>query len=149
MPEPTTSSAAAGVAGFKAIGGAAGAAAAGAGLAAIVVMLMTPPRSAREWAVGLICTVLGSICGGAYVLIHFDLVTRLGTMHDNELFVALAALLGLVFACGLPGWAIVRWCFTWMERRKDKDIGEVADDVRRTIGGIVSPPAAPTPKEPQ
>lgn len=128
MSEPA-SSGAAGIAGWKLIGGAAGAAAIGAGLAAIVVMCMQTPRSAREWAVGLITTVIGSVAGGAAVVQHFSLQAWATT------YIGLVALLGLVFACGLPAWAIVRWCFTWMERRRNRDIGEIADEVRRQMKG--------------
>lgn len=124
MTGEPASSAAAGAVGWKLIGGAAGAAAGGAGLAAIVVMLMTQPRSAREWAVALISTVVGSIAGGAAVVQHFGLQAW---THD---YIGLVGMLGLVFACGLPAWALVRWAFTWMERRKDKDLGEVADELR-------------------
>lgn len=129
MPEPTTSSAAAGVAGWKALGGLAGATAAGAGLAAVVVMCMTTPRTAREWAVGLISTVVCSVAGGAAV------VERFGLQAWTISYTGLVALFGLVFACGLPGWAIVRWTFTWMERRRGRDIGEVATEIRRSIAG--------------
>ncbi len=131
MAEPTSS--ATGVAGFaawKAVGGAAGIGAGGAGLAAIVVMLMTPPRSAREWAVGLISTVLGSVSGGAAVIMKF------GLQDWSHSWTGLIALLGLVFACGLPAWAIVRWGFTWIIRRQDKDLGEVVNEVRNDIKGL-------------
>lgn len=136
MTEPTSTSAAAGaagLAGWKAIGGVAGVAAGGAGLAAIVVMCMTPPRSAREWAVGLISTVVGSIAGGAAVITHFELQAW---MHSPT---GLMSVLGLVFASGLPAWAIVRWLFTWIERRRDKDLAEVAEEVRRQIAGGQQP----------
>ena len=111
-------------AGWKLIGGAAGAYGLGAALATVVVMLMTPPRSPREWAVGLISTVVVSIGGGAGVIEHFGL-------HAWVLsFNGLLALLGLCFACGLPAWAVVRWVFTWIERRQGKDIGEVIADAK-------------------
>ena len=126
MTEPA-SSAAAGAAGWKLIGGAAGAAAGGAGLAAIVVMLMTQPRSPREWAVGLISTVIGSVAGGAAVVQHFALQAWMDS------YVGLVGMLGLVFACGLPAWAIVRWVFTFIERRKDKDAAEVLDELRSKV----------------
>lgn len=133
MTEPTSSSAA-GFLTWKAFGGAAGAAGLGAGLATAVVMLMTPPRSPKEWAVGLICTVLGSICGGAMVIVKFDLLNSVALKSDADLLVAMVALLGLVFACGLPMWAIVRWTFTWIIKRQDKDLGEVIKEARDLKG---------------
>lgn len=125
MPEPTASSAAGAAAGWKLIGGAAGAAVIGATCAALVVMMMTPPRSKREWAVGLISTVIGSIAGGAFVIEHFALQAWMVSITG------LLAVLGLVFCCGLPAWAVVRWAFTWIERRQGKDLGEVI----REMGG--------------
>jgi hypothetical protein len=126
MSEPTTS-AAGGLFAWKAVGGAAGFAAGGAGLAAIIVMLMTPPRSPREWTVGLISTVLGSLCGGAAVVQHYAL------QDWFQSYIGLVAVMGLAFACGLPAWAIVRWGFTWILRRQDKDLGEVIHDARKVL----------------
>ena len=132
MPEPTTSGAA-GAVGWKLIGGAAGVAAGGAGLAALIVMLMTPPRSAREWAVGLISTVVCSVAGGAWLL-HW---LGMGDLASSPL--GMAVLFGLCFGCGLPGWALVRWVFTYIERRRDRDLGEVvqeaADQLRDAVRG--------------
>jgi hypothetical protein len=103
MSEPT-SSAAGGLFAWKLVGGAAGFAAGGAGLAAIIVMLMTPPRSPREWAVGLISTVLGSICGGAVVVQHFALA---GVAHRGYVGPGGRHGLGLrLRAAGLGGGAL-------------------------------------------
>ncbi|WP_299160955.1 hypothetical protein [Accumulibacter sp.] len=99
VPEPTSS----GVAGAAAFKSAGGAAAGGALLSAIVVMLMTPPRLTREWAVGLISTVVTGIGGGAIAVQYFRLQEWVDSMTG------LLALGGLIFGCGLPGWAIVRW----------------------------------------
>lgn len=126
LTEPATTGVGGALA-WKAVGGAAGFAAGGAGLAALIVMLMTPPRSAREWTVGLVTTVLGSVCGGAAVVQHFGLQT----WFDG--YIGLVAIMGLAFACGLPAWAIVRWGFTWMERRRDKDLSEVIADARSVL----------------
>ena len=41
--------------------------------------------------------------------------------------------IGICLSCGLPAWAIVRWVFTWMEKRRDADISEVLAEVRRQI----------------
>lgn len=127
MSEPI-SGGAAGVAGWKLIGGLAGAGAIGAGLAAIVVMCITTPRSPREWAVGLISTVMGSIGGGAAVIQHFELQAWAQTP------IGLVAMLGLVFSCGLPGWAIVRWLFNYIAERQGVGIDDIAADVRKGLG---------------
>lgn len=124
MSEPTSSTIA-GIAGWKMLAGAGGAA----GLAALVVMLMTRPRSGREWAVGLITTVLGSVFGGAAAIHYFELQPM---VHSE---IGSVVLIGICFSCGLPAWAIVRWVFTWMEKRRDADIAEVVAEVRRQAGG--------------
>ena len=116
------------MAGWKLIGGMAGAGAIGAGLASVVVMCITTPRSPREWAVGLISTVVGSIGGGAAVIQHYGLQS-----WANEPF-GLVAMLGLVFTCGLPAWALVRWLFNFIEKHKGQGLDEVAADVRKGLG---------------
>lgn len=128
MSEPASSTAA-GVAGWKLIGGAAGVAAGGAGLAAVVVMCMTPPRSAREWVVGLISTVVCSVAGGAYLL-HWLGLSDLAAQGP----LGLAVLFGLCFACGLPGWALVRAVFTAMAKREGQGIDQIVNEVRGDLG---------------
>ena len=127
MPEPTTTSVAGVAVVYKAFGGTAAALASGATLAAVVVMLMTPPRTKREWAVGLISTVVSSVGGGAATIQYFAL-------HDwVQSQLGLMAMGGLIFACGLPGWALVRWIFNFIEERRDASIDEVAKDVREML----------------
>ena len=132
MAEPTSSTGAAGFAAFKMMGGAAGMAAGGAGLAAIIVMLMTPPRSPREWAVGLISTVVGSVCGGAALITYFNLHYWMQTP------VGLVAMLGLVFASGLPAWAVVRAAFTWLEKRRGQDLAEMVGDAKEAFARAIN-----------
>jgi hypothetical protein len=134
MAEPTTSTAAGAAAGWKLIGGLAGAGAIGAALAAVVVMCMTLPKNAREWAVALVSTVMSSVCGGAVVILRFDLLSYVKADASKEqVFVTLIMILGLVFACGLPGWLIVRAAFRWMDLRKDKDLGELLDEMKQKV----------------
>lgn len=95
-----------------------------AGLAAIVVMLWVQPQSKREWAMALISTVVSSICGGAAVVQHYGLAS----WGDN--YVGLVAIAGVIFACGLPGWVIVRAAFAWAEKRKGKDLAELIADAK-------------------
>jgi len=45
------------------------------------------------------------------------------------------ALFGLVCSCGLPAWAVVRWMFNFIERRRDKDLAQVAGEVRDAVTG--------------
>lgn len=132
MAEPA-SSGAAGVAGWKLIGGLAGVLAIGSFLAWLVVVCMRRPKTDAEWVVSLVTTLVASIAGGAWLL------RRVGLAHDlaNAGWVELAVLLGLAFACGLPAWAVVRAVFVWLNKREGKDIGdlvaEAASDVKRTI----------------
>ena len=123
MSEPI-SGAAGGAAVWKLLGGLAGVGAIGAGLASVVVMCMMTPRSPKEWAVGLISTIVFSIGGGAGVIQHYGLESW---AHKP---VGLVAMLGLVFACGLPGWAIVRWLFNYIEAKRNATLADVVRDVR-------------------
>lgn len=126
MAEPATSGVV-GVAGWKLLGGLAGVFALAAGLASLVVMCMTPPRHAREWIVGLVSTVMGSIGGGSVAIHYFGLQAW---AQDP---MGLAALLGVAFACGLPGWTLVRAVFTYLERQKGRGIDEIVQDVRSVV----------------
>jgi hypothetical protein len=127
MSDPISSSVAT-AAGWKLIGGLAGIGALGAGLSAVVVMCVTPPRSPREWIVGLVSTVLGSIGGGSAVIQHYGLQSW---AYEPT---GLVAMLGLVFACGLPGWAVVRWLFNFIEGHKGQGLDDVVADVRKGLG---------------
>jgi len=126
MSEPISGTAA-GVFGWKIIGGLAGMGAIGAGLAAFVVMSMTKPKSDQEWRVALISTLVGSIGGGAC------LVRYLGIQHwVNDVF-GMVAMLALVFACGLPAWAVVRALFKYLDKHKDADLAQLVKDVKEIV----------------
>ena len=128
--EPTsTGSSAVGLAVWKAMGGMAGMGAMGAGLATLVVMCVLRPRTQSEWIVGVISTVVASISGGAAVIQHYEL------HHWAENPVGLVAMLGLSIACGLPGWAIVRWGFNFFDKRRKADIAEVVGELRDLARG--------------
>jgi hypothetical protein len=128
--EPTTSSGVAGIFAWKLIGGLAGVGAIGAGLAAIVVMCVLRPRTQQEWTVGLICTVLGSVSGGSAFIMYFEL------QHWANSALGLAAMIGVIFACGLPAWAIVRWVFNYVNKREGHDITQIVDELRKKAAGV-------------
>lgn len=70
--------------------------------------------------------MVASIGGGAAVIEHF------GLQHWANAPSGLCAMGGLIFACGLPGWAIVRWVFNFIDRNHDAGI----DDVAQKLPGI-------------
>lgn len=116
MPEPSSSTAAGAVAGWKLVGGAAGVASIGVVLA-FVVACMRLPKTAKEWAVALISTLMCSLGLGAVVVVKGGLLGYVSNMRSEaDVLLAVAGGIGIVFACGLPGWAAVRWVFLWIER---------------------------------
>ena len=98
-------------------------------LVCLVVLLMRPPRSPQEWAVGLICTVVSSVGLGAAVIVHFSLQCL------AQDYVGQCALGLLVFVCGLPGWFIVRLAFNYMNRNESASLIDVIRDVRKAMKG--------------
>jgi hypothetical protein len=126
MSEPISGTAA-GVLGWKALGGLAGMGGIGAGLAAFVVMSMTKPKTDQEWRVALISTLVGSIGGGAC------LVRYLGLQHWADDVFGIIAMLALCFSCGLPAWAIVRALFKYLDKHKDDDLLELAQDAKKVL----------------
>ena len=98
-------------------------------LVCLVVLLMWPPRSPQEWAVGLICTLVSSVGLGAAVILRFGLQ---GLAQD---YVGMCALGLLVFICGLPGWFVVRLAITYMARNEEKSLIDVIRELRRAAKG--------------
>jgi hypothetical protein len=43
------------------------------------------------------------------------------------------ALGGLIFGCGLPGWAIVRWVFNFIEKYRVAGIDEVDKEAKDVL----------------
>ena len=107
--------------------------AAGGGLAmgAIVVMSLTMPSRKIDFFAALISTVISSLCGGAYAVQYFDLLTGvLLAPTTAHLYLALAQVGGVFFVCGLPGWVLVRSIFVFTEARKNKGIDVLMADAR-------------------
>lgn len=100
-------------------------------LAAVVVMAMTLPKTMREFVVAMISTTVSSICGGAFVVRWLGI----GDWANDD--VGLIAIGGVIFVCGLPAWVLVRAWFKWAEKRRDQDLGELAQgiaEIRRDLG---------------
>lgn len=58
---------------------------------------------------------------------HFRLLEWVDSVTD------LVALGGLIFGCDLPGWAIVRWVFNFIEKNRDAEIDQVAKEVKEVL----------------
>ncbi|WP_188434287.1 DUF1275 family protein [Halopseudomonas salina] len=101
----------------------------GATFASIVVMAMTQPKSTREWVVALICTVIASICGGAFVVQWFEL------HRWAEVWEGSVALAGLHFVCGLPAWVFVRAWFVYAEKRQTMSLTDMIRELREALRG--------------
>lgn len=106
-------------------GGAAGAVT----LAAIVVMLIKRPRTAGEWAVALISTVMSSLALGSWVVLWLGMHKGLHSPDVIEAWGSLMVVGGVIFACGLPGWVLVRIAFNTMTKLQDG----TAQDLRQAV----------------
>ncbi len=99
-------------------------------MSSVVKEQMERPRTQSEWIVGVVSTVVASILGGAAVIQQYEL------HHWANNSVGLVTMLGLAFACGLPGWAVVRWAFNLFDKRRKADLLEVMTELREgAIGG--------------
>jgi hypothetical protein len=123
------------------LAGVVGGAGIAAALAAVIVMLMSKPRDNKEWAVAMISTIVSSLCGGAFLIRHYGLQVWM-----DDLFGTMG-LLGIVFACGLPGWTLVRIVFNSLLASQNKTLPEVVQDVRGVIGGRATPATTDEPQE--
>ena len=99
-------------------------AAIGAFLVSVVVMLMTLPRTGREFVVALISTVVSSVCGGAFTVRWLEIA------HWAQDDVGMLGLGGVIFVCGLPAWVVVRALFRWAEARRDAELPQLLREVR-------------------
>lgn len=93
----------------------------------LVVIMTRMPRTRQEWAVGLITTVVSSLAGGSFLIVKFDL-----HLWANDIY-GMMALGGFYFVCGLPGWAIVRWVFNFINQRENSNIIDVVREIRDEI----------------
>lgn len=138
MAEPISTGAAGaagGAAAWKAAGGAAGVAVFGAAAVAVVVMSMTLPKDKREWATALISTIMCSLSLGSYLSLHYldldqAIMQAIFSGDQVQTMMQFAVLGGTIFASGLPGWFLVRAAFRYMAKHENKDLLEIAQEVK-------------------
>jgi ABC-type transport system involved in multi-copper enzyme maturation permease subunit len=90
----------------------------------IVVLMMRVPRSPQEFIVGIICTLVSSLTGAAFIIVKFSLHQWLTGFWE------LIAIGGLFFVCGIPGWAVVRWTFNFIDQREGKTLIEIIQEFK-------------------
>lgn len=93
----------------------------------LVVIMTRMPRTRQEWVVGLITTVVSSLAGGSFLIVKYQLHAWGADVYG------MMALGGFYFACGLPGWAIVRWVFNFINQREGATIIDVVREVKDEI----------------
>lgn len=98
-------------------------------LVAIVVMAMTLPRTAREFVVAMISTVVASLGGGAFVIRWLEI----GHWTNDD--IGLVGLGAVVFVCGLPAWVSVRAWFAYTEASKGRSLLDLIREVRGVVKG--------------
>ena len=96
-------------------------------LVTIVVMAMTLPKTAREFAVAMICTVVASLGGGAFLIRWFDL------QHWANDDIGLVALAAVIFICGLPAWVLVRGWFVYAELSKHMSLPDMIRELKAVV----------------
>ena len=97
----------------------------------MLVMSMTAPRSSRELIAALISTLTFSLLGGAVAIKQLGLEELVhGDMID------MMSLCALIFACGSPGWVLMRAVFNWTESRKDLEIDDLVKSAKNDIEAI-------------
>ncbi|WP_267530654.1 hypothetical protein [Acinetobacter oleivorans] len=99
-------------------------------LVAAVVLMTRMPRLPQECTVGLICTVVSSLAGGSFIIVKWGL---------HEWFTDVWGMIplgGFFFVCGIPGWALVRWIFNFIDKQEGKTIVEVIKEVKKAKDDI-------------
>ena len=79
--------------------------------------------------------MVSSLTLGAAVVVKFGLLAWVRVSDPFEVWLGVVAIGGVLFSCGLFGWAIVRWSFNFINAREGSSIidvvREVKDEVRR------------------
>lgn len=100
----------------------------GAGLASsLIVMVFLEPQSKKEKLLCFISTFIFAACLSSAIKVYYGFTIP-------ETFDGNIANAGLIIACGMPGWVIIRALFLTLEKMKGKDIGQIIAIVRGWFG---------------
>jgi hypothetical protein len=142
MPEPASSSTAGGVVLWKLAGGILGIGVVASALGFLVLL----PKTPKEAAVRAIATMAGSALLGPLIVAAAysrypevfaagaTLAQGLGMESWLGMFMVAAPLLAMA---GLPFWWLLGAGVLWLDKRKGKDLGELAADAKADIRAVM------------
>jgi len=119
---------------------------AGAAATALVFLFMWP-RTIREAALRLTSTISTSFIFGpiAVMALHswwpslFDSAKAVAALYDADPAYGVLFVAGPVMVlAGLPAWWLIGGVIRWLDRRRDKDIGEMAHDAAEVVKDVRS-----------
>ena len=117
---------------------------AGAAATSLGFMLMWPKTKKEAFTRFFVSTLLSIIFGPALVVAVrswwptlFDSAKDVATLYGSDpalgfLFIAAP----LMVAAGLPAWWVLGATVRWLDKRKDKDIGEIARDAAAVVKDV-------------
>lgn len=118
---------------------------AGGAAATALAFLFMWPRTLREAFVRMASTIIASAIGGPLLVIavHSWWPTLFQSAGEVAVMYGSSAELGFLFvsapfmvAAGLPAWWIVGAVVLWLDKRRGKDIGEIAHDAADMVRDV-------------
>ncbi|WP_286962845.1 hypothetical protein [Cupriavidus sp. UBA2534] len=114
-------------------------------VAAALGFLVLWPKTAKEGFARLVSSIIASMVFGP-ALVAF-VYSRYPDIFASARALAVAAgvnpQFGILYACapllviaGLPAWWILGAVLRWFDKRRDKDIVEMAEDVKDAVAGV-------------
>lgn len=117
---------------------------AGAAATSLAFMFMWP-KTVKEAFVRFMCTILtSSILGPVLVVVVrnwwptlFDAAKDVAVMYGSDPALGFLFIAGPVMVvAGLPAWWLIGGTVRWLDKRKDKDLGELAVDAAGVVRDV-------------
>ena len=117
---------------------------AGAAASGLAFLFMWP-KSLKEAAIRFACTLLASALGGPFLVIaaHSWWPSLFSSAGQVAVMYGLPVQMGVLFVAapflvlaGLPAWWIIGGLVLWFERRRGKDLAEMAHDAAAAVNEV-------------